>query len=180
MKKYREQKNQERTKLIHEAVLITRDLGEVVFLGAVAVFLHTRSGRESQDLDFVIVTPLTDEQLERKGYSKRREGQDEIRRTPNGYKIDIFQNEPINRIPISTIIETAVYLPAKRTKLKVVSLEVLILMKVRTAREQDREDIDVIVKERYHYIDWVKFKSLTESKTEYSSIHNAVDFIYNN
>lgn len=48
---------------IEEAVLITQDLGEVTFVGAVAVFLHTQKSRESQDLDFVVAEQITREEF---------------------------------------------------------------------------------------------------------------------
>ncbi len=48
---------------IEEAVLITKDLGDVTFVGAVAVFLHTKKSRESKDLDFVVADQITREQF---------------------------------------------------------------------------------------------------------------------
>jgi len=48
---------------IEEAVLITKDLGDVTFVGAVAVFLHTKKSRESKDLDFVVAEQITREHL---------------------------------------------------------------------------------------------------------------------
>lgn len=76
--------------LIPEAAAITKDLGDITFIGAVAVLLHVGRGRESQDLDFVILTPLTKEELEEKGYFTRIENGEEVTRTPRGYKIDIY------------------------------------------------------------------------------------------
>lgn len=64
--------------LIPEAVAITKDLGDVTFIGAVAVLLHLGRGRESQDLDFAILTPLTREGLEEKGYFTRIENSEEV------------------------------------------------------------------------------------------------------
>jgi predicted nucleotidyltransferase len=140
--------------LIQEAISITKDLGDVTFLGAVAVLLHTKSGRQSQDLDIAVTTPITDKELEQKGYFKGMEGGVEIRRTPNNYKIDIYHDRPINEIPISVIIKNAIYIPVKNMKIRVVSLEALILMKARTSRDQDIEDLMYISKQKYDKINW--------------------------
>ncbi len=164
--------------LIQEAISITKDLGDVTFLGAVAVLLHTKSGRQSRDLDFAVATPITDKELEEKGYFKRMEGGEEIRRTPNNYKIDILYRRPINEIPISVIIKNAIYIPVnKNMKIKVVSLETLILMKARTSRDQDIEDLMYISKQKYNKIDWEKLKSLTKSQTEFINIRTAINHL---
>ena len=46
--------------LLREAILITKELGDVVFIGAVAILLHIGKGRarESRDLDFAIAHPI--------------------------------------------------------------------------------------------------------------------------
>lgn len=54
--------------LIREALDITQDLGPVTFVGAVAVFLHTKNTRESRDLDFAIAKQITREELLDKKY----------------------------------------------------------------------------------------------------------------
>lgn len=59
--------------LEQEALKITSELGGVVFIGAVAVLLHTKGSRESKDLDFAVTTKLSDEFLEGKTYSKHEE-----------------------------------------------------------------------------------------------------------
>jgi hypothetical protein len=162
--------------LIQEAISITNDLGDVTFLGAVAVLLHTRSGRQSQDLDFAVATVISDEILEEKRYFKHLENGKEIRRTPNGYKIDIYHDRPVNEIPIQTILQNAVYLPTnKRIKVKVVSLEILILMKSRTRRDQDIEDLIYISKQKSNSINWEELKVLTKTQIEYNDIKNTIN-----
>jgi len=68
--------------LIQEAIDITNDLGDVTFIGAVAVLLHTKQGRESRDLDFVIGAPISKEELEQKRYFTRIENGKEVTRSP--------------------------------------------------------------------------------------------------
>jgi hypothetical protein len=46
------------------AAAITRDLGDVTFIGAVAVLLHVGKGREFQDIDFTVLTPIFKEEFD--------------------------------------------------------------------------------------------------------------------
>jgi predicted nucleotidyltransferase len=136
--------------LIKEAASITRDLGDVTFLGAVAVVFHIRYERQSPGLDFAVATIISDGKLEEKRYFKNIENGKEIRRTPNGYKIDIYHDRPINNIPIPVVLQNAVYVQvSKKIKIKVVSLETLILMKSRARRDKDIEDLMNISKQKY-------------------------------
>ena len=57
--------------LIQEAVKITQDLGDVVFIGAVGIFLQTKATRE-QDLDFAVAKELPAELLDEKRYFVRK------------------------------------------------------------------------------------------------------------
>ncbi|MGI0059154.1 MAG: hypothetical protein ACREBJ_05240 [Nitrosotalea sp.] len=93
--------------LVQEALQIVEDLGDVVFIGAVAVMLHTQITRESADLDFAPVRDLTDEFLKEKEYFQFEENGKLVRRTPRGYKIDIFTRD-VSGIPLSDVIRTAV------------------------------------------------------------------------
>lgn len=58
--------------LIQESIKITQDLGDVVFIGAVGIFLQTKTTRESQDLDFATAKELPAELLDEKRYFIRR------------------------------------------------------------------------------------------------------------
>jgi hypothetical protein len=126
--------------LLNEAIEITNDLGDVTFIGAVAVFMHTNEGRESRDLDFIIAYEITDEKLLKKGYIKYDNNKNGYP-TPRGiFIVDIYRNDAINEIPIETITRTAekFEIPSKRGRTKavrVVKLEVLITMKYRANRE---------------------------------------------
>jgi hypothetical protein len=49
--------------LLNEALKIAQELGDVIFIGALATYLHTKNRRDSQDLDFVVPSPISDEEL---------------------------------------------------------------------------------------------------------------------
>jgi hypothetical protein len=55
-------------RLSNEASVITKKLGDVIFIGA----LHTciQKAEETQDLDFVTEKPLSDDELLSKDYKK--------------------------------------------------------------------------------------------------------------
>ena len=50
-------------KLEKAAARISRDLGEVVFVGAFAVRCHIGSYRSTLDIDLAIASPITDSRL---------------------------------------------------------------------------------------------------------------------
>ncbi|NHI04339.1 hypothetical protein DYY67_1197 [Candidatus Nitrosotalea sp. TS] len=77
--------------LIREALEITQDLGPVTFVGAVAVFLHTKNTRESQDLDFAIMKPITREKLLDKNYRFITENGREKHTRPDTTKLTFIQ-----------------------------------------------------------------------------------------
>src|SRR5437660_803555 len=94
--------------LLAEAILITKELGDVVFVGAVAVLLHIgrRKARESRDLDFAIAYHISDESLFDKKYIKYpRSGKTEYY-SPRGFKLDIYTTD-VSHVPISVIVDTA-------------------------------------------------------------------------
>ena len=89
---------------IEEAVLITQDLGDVTFVGAVAVFLHTGKSRESKDLDLVVAKQITREQFLDLNYRFITENGKERIYTPRNYKIDVYDSHDLNEIPLDKII----------------------------------------------------------------------------
>ncbi|MGI0006729.1 MAG: DUF6036 family nucleotidyltransferase [Nitrosotalea sp.] len=151
--------------LVQEALQIVEDLGDVVFIGAVAVMLHTQITRESADLDFAPVRDLTDEFLKEKEYFQFEENGKLVRRTPRGYKIDIFTRD-VSGIPLSDVIRTAVdiSLGKKGKTLKIASLETLIVAKHRAARFQDADDLRTMATRKFKEIDWQSLERLTNSE----------------
>lgn len=60
--------------LVSEALEITKELGDVVFIGALATHMHTKTARDSQDIDFIVTKPIPEKILENKGYKKSQTG----------------------------------------------------------------------------------------------------------
>lgn len=162
---------------MREAALITKDLGQVVFIGSIARYFHTKDYRESQDLDFAVITPLSEEELFEKGYRKYEENRKEVWRTPREIKIDMFTRD-VGRIPIKTLIETAKEFDAdkKGNKLSVMSLECLIITKHRAQRDQDIDDLKMIAERKLSEIDWNQLKKIVDDETEYQTIKRDIEF----
>lgn len=163
--------------LVHEALKIVEDLGDVVFIGAVAVMLHTKINRESADLDFAVAKDLTDEFLDEKEYFQFTENGKLVRRTPRGYKIDIYTQD-VSGIPISDVIRTAVVIPIgkKGHILRVASIETLIVAKHRAARLQDSDDLRAMASRKFKDIDWNLLETLTNSDVEYNAIQKEMSY----
>jgi hypothetical protein len=133
--------------------------------------LHIGKGRESQDLDFAIPTPISKEELEQKGYFTRIENGKEVTRTPRGYKIDIYSTNPIKGISIEEIVETGISKETKGQYVRFASLEVLVVLKYRAARTQDVEDLQILAQRKFQEVRWDVIRRLT-SDTEYQDLKN--------
>lgn len=169
--------------LIREALKITEDLGSVTFVGAVAVFLHSKNTRESQDLDFVMAKPITREELLDKHYRFIVENGKEKTYTPRNYKIDIYSDRPLNGIPIQTIIETShdFEVDNKGHKVNAMGLEALILAKFRANRpSQDYPDLRILAVQRLKQIDWKLLEKLSGSKTEVDTLKTTLEYLAKN
>jgi predicted nucleotidyltransferase len=155
--------------LLREAILITKELGDVVFVGATAVLLHigkTRA-RESRDLDFAIAYDISDESLFDKKYIKYpRSGKTEYY-SPRGFKLDIYTTD-LNHVPVSAIVDTANKFTLDRYKtVKAASLEMLIILKYDANREQDNDDLHRLAVAKPRDINWEVLESLVNSYSEY-------------
>lgn len=169
--------------LIREALKITEELGPVTFVGAVAVFLHTKNTRESQDLDFVIAKPISREELLDKKYRFVVENGKEKTYTPRNYKVDIYTDRPLNKIPIKTIIETSkdFVVDKKGNKVNAMGLEALVLAKFRANRPaQDYPDLRALAAQRLRDIDWKMLEMLTDKKTEFDDLKSTLEYISKN
>ncbi|MEX0861766.1 nucleotidyltransferase [Nitrosopumilus sp.] len=168
--------------IIREAFNITKDLGSVTFVGAVAVILQTNELRQSQDIDFVIANEISNEELLNKQYRIVQENKKEKKYTPRGYKIDIYSSRDLNDIPLQTIIDKAQAIPIdnKGNTVNTMSLETLIVSKFRANRDQDVEDLNRIVKTRYKDISVDNLRELTKNDTELKNIQNTLRFFAEN
>lgn len=166
-------------KLIQEAVQITKDLGEVVFVGAVGILLHTKLGRQSHDLDIAVASKIPEELLQEKQYFIYREKKDS-RYTPRGYKIDIMHKE-VSDIPVELVIKTAKVISISGVDVRAASLEVLLVSKFRAADKRggsDEEDIRTLARTKYKEIEWDKVKELVKDDVEYQNIKMTMDTLH--
>jgi len=152
--------------LQREAIAITKELGDIVFVGAVAVlsYLGWRY-RSTRDLDIAMASKLTKDQLEQRGYTIFPERGKEVIRSPRGYKIDIYTND-VSDIPIGIVFNTAREVLIGNDTIKVASLELLLVAKLRAmrpSRPQDREDFNKLCEKNGKSIDW---KALNEIAKE--------------
>ena len=159
---------------IEEAEKITEELGDVVFVGAVAVMVQLRTKhRRTRDIDLAMVAKLSKEELEAKGYRTYYEKGKEITYTPRNIKVDIFTKD-VSRIPIETVYSTSVSFSGKNRTIKVACVEVLLIAKHRAARPQDIEDLQNLCKNKGKSINWTLLEEIAET-TEMSEIKTVVN-----
>lgn len=167
-------------KLIQEAIEITKDLGEVVFVGAVGILLHTKLGRQSYDLDIAVASKIPEEVLQEKKYFVYREKRNS-RYTPRGYKIDIMDRGDVSGILVDIVFETARVIPISGVNVRAASLEVLLVSKFRAADKRggsDEEDIRTLARAKYKEIKWERVKELTRDEVEYQRIKMTMDTLH--
>lgn len=166
--------------LIQEAVKITQDLGDIVFVGAVGIFLQTKATRESQDLDFAVAKELPAELLDEKRYFVRKTKGKEARYTPRGYKIDIYTRD-VSGIPVDRVVATAKDIEIRKgATVKAASIEVLVVSKFRAAaKRKGTDDVDIrTLARKYREINWEALKNLTESEIEFQRIRGEMDALH--
>lgn len=149
--------------LQREAIEITEELEDVVFVGAAAVHAHLRwRHRSTSDIDIAMTIKLTKEELENRGYRTYNEGGKEVTRTPRGFKIDIYTND-VSRIPVDIVHKTAVDIAIGNSKIKIASLEVMLVAKLRAmrpSRPQDKEDFNTLCEMQGKNIDFEKLSAI--------------------
>lgn len=168
--------------LIREAILVSKELGEITFVGAVAVYLHTRKTRESQDIDFAVAAGVSKEVIRKGKYITYTENGKEVTRTPRSIKVDIYDTD-VSDIPVETIADTAISIEAdkKGTMLRVACLEALIIAKHRASRPsrpQDDQDLLALAQEKYEEIDWHLLKTMVKSDIEYDNIRTTMQTMH--
>ena len=150
--------------LYHEAKKISEELENVVFIGALAVISHTKSGRTTRDLDLVMAAEISDDELESKNYKIMSENGREVKYSPRGFKVDIYNKRDVNGISIETILDKSItFEKGKKYHIKVASLEVMIVSKYRANRSQDREDLNDLIRYNLTKIKWSVVQELTTS-----------------
>ena len=86
-----------------EAYAISKDLKDVVMVGAVAVMLQTKRSRTSYDIDVALAADITHDDLIELGYIPI-EGKRDSWYSPRIVKVDIYRND-VSGIPVSTIVK---------------------------------------------------------------------------
>ena len=153
-------------------------MGDATFVGAVAVFLHTKKSRESQDLDFVVAEQITREEFLNLNYRFIEENGKEKTYTPRNYKIDVYHSQKLNKISLDKIIETRaiIHVDNKGTIVNAICLEGLIVTKFRAKRDQDLEDLSILSMYCYKNIDWKFLKTFTNEDVEFEQIAHTMKF----
>ena len=159
--------------IIGESYAITKDLKDVVMVGAVAVMLQTGRSRTSHDIDVALAAHMSCDDLIELGYIPV-EGKRDSWDSPRGIKVDIYR-EDVSGISVSEIVKTATLLnEGTKKEVKVASIEFLIIAKYRsfnsTERPNDREDLQTIVKKCIKKVNWDRLEALCKDNLEYSEI----------
>jgi hypothetical protein len=137
--------------LEQEAVRITHELGDVVFIGALAVN-HYVKFRTTKDIDLAMTGPLDETKLGGLRYTKKG-GPSNSWYTPRGVQADIYTRD-VGKIPVDWILRTAISAKVGRNRIKVFSLEGLIVSKHRAGRSQDVADLRQLMASRSGEIRW--------------------------
>ena len=140
-----------------EAARIPDELGEVVFVGALAVN-HYAKFRSTKDIDFAMAGPLDEANLSGLGYRKKG-GSGGSWYGPREVQVDIYTRD-VRRIPVSWILKNAVPVIVGRKKINVISLEGLLLAKLRAGRSQDVADLRHLMANRGQAVRWRVMKEI--------------------
>ncbi len=140
-----------RLNLEREAAKITEELGEVVFIGAVAVN-HFARFRATKDIDLVMASSLNETKLRQLGYIPRQ-GSKTSWYTPRGIRAD-FYTKDVGGIAVGWILRNLVSVRVGVRSISVICLEGLILAKHRAGRTQDIADLQELMKHNGQSIRW--------------------------
>lgn len=163
-------------KLLREALRITQELGDVIFIGALATYFYTKNKRDSQDLDFVVQSPISDEELLAKKYTKSLTGKQPWF-TPRGIKIDIYTRD-IPGVSLKSIVKHfKEFSVGNKGSIRVLGLEPLVVAKHTAQRDQDVEDLQSIAKSKLKEIDWDVVQSITGDKYKTELIKKDLEFL---
>jgi SepF-like predicted cell division protein (DUF552 family) len=154
------------------AVRVSKELKDVVFVGAFAVICHIGPYRSSQDIDVALATPLSDEDFEALGYRIFIEGGKKVIRTPEGVKLDVFTRD-VSRIPIKEIFRTSVIKRIRGSEIRVMGLEALLIAKMLANCPQDIEDVQQLCRRLGKTIKWDVVDEMA-SQQESAELKNVV------
>ena len=161
------------SRIIQEAVYITKELGNVIFIGAVAVMLHTGRTRASTDIDFVTRQNISKEELLDNDY--KVDFYSDKLYTPRGIKVDMYKNRDLTGIPLDYIRNTVVTKYVNGVNIHIISLEGLIVAKYRAGRDVDVQDIRNIFTYCKDQINWKEIENITKSEAELMDLKEQVN-----
>ncbi|MCI4433237.1 MAG: nucleotidyltransferase [Nitrosopumilus sp.] len=165
--------------LVNEALQITKELGDVIFIGALATYMHTKNTRDSRDIDFVVENQIPDDELISKNYHKSMTGKQPWF-TPRGFKIDIY-TRGIPGVSLDKIIENSKKFTIKnKGEIRVLGLESLIIAKHKAARDQDIEDLKNIAMHRLSQVDWGVVQEIINDEFTTKQIKTDMKFLSKN
>jgi hypothetical protein len=126
-----------------------------------------------------LATPMSDEELENRGYLAHLENGKEVRRSARGVRVDIY-TEDVSGIEVSIISKTAQpkSVGAGET-IRIMCLEALLLAKLRASRPsrpQDAQDIQELLSYRKLHIDWTVFEELGANEIEIANLKKLASF----
>lgn len=161
--------------LSNEAATIAKELGDVIFIGAVATYMHTKNARDSRDLDFVVKKMPADDELVSKGYKRSIAGKQPWF-SPRGFKIDIFTGD-IPGVSFYWIVKNSKEFPVgKKQTIRVLGLESLIVAKHKAGRDQDVEDLKSIAQSKLK-VDWNVVQKITQDQFKTQQIRKDMVFL---
>jgi len=158
--------------IIKEAVEITKELGHVTFIGAVAVILQQGRQRASEDLDFVVAEQIPDETFLNLKYTN----DNDVWYTSRHYKIDVYHSRDLKGIPLQQIIDTADEIKVKKgTTVRAICLEGLMVSKFRAARTQDIEDLKYLASNCYKRVNYTTLQEFC-TNLEFNELKKVIRF----
>lgn len=151
-------------RILQEALEIAREFESATFVGAVAVILHTEEKRRTHDLDFAVRGEIEDDEYADLGYVVDTHTRKKY--SPRGYPIDIYDRRGLNGIPLGYILDKAKTFFVGDGKIRAISLEGLIVSKVRSGRPKDKMDMRLIARKCGEAIDWDEIALLSKHDVE--------------
>jgi predicted nucleotidyltransferase len=168
--------------LVREAIHVSKELVTPVIVGAVGVYIHTRTSRRTGDLDLAVERDISNKELLDKKYRIVTERGKDYMYTPRGYRVDIMSYD-VSQIPVEQIIQTADNIKVgkgkRETEIKVACIEALIVSKYRASRPRDIEDLKSIAETKYDVIDWEILRTVTKDDHERDMIKMSIDALHN-
>ena len=162
--------------LISEAIEISSELPKVIVVGAVAVMLHTKRNRASNDVDIGMAGTISRDEMIALRYHPIEKTDSWY--SPRGIKIDVYR-EDVSGIPVSQLEKTAIKFNLGKNKIICAAcVEALIIMKYRAYSDRDtpnyQDDLELLIHKKSKTIDWEILKKLCYNLMEFELIKQII------